>query len=591
MYASSVPAPLNSRYSYHAIFSDICKTRFNHLAVRLLLTLTIIVGTILTVLSRWETTAWERFLLIPIKTVLLYVALLLVIITRKNYLHVQFLGYTNMISFIYGEFCSAKFLLHLVTYIASGMLISWTLNGVVYDTWYYVSPVYQRLNVWFLNPVFFAVQQLSFDLGRLSFTYGYKHQSHQSFISSRLYDSFIKCGILTIIVFVVQPFCYFALTSRLSAGFLAHLQCSLISFITFQLWDLTNIAFNAYLSIGCLHKGKPISSLSSTPMETLVTGLSSKRLFTRLTAFQELSYRATSPDVQLRIPIYHTRYGNSHIWSNILRECLLTIQESNTSITTFLKTLEAHSKENSSQSKQRLLSPLSQDDILFGNRPAATTLSGSQMHTAGSAPISADEFSRRINLDNNNLYLNRHSALQFNHPSQSYNPPIFTQQTNLLNIVQDVVSYFAKMVSSFFFPSQTDSSNAIRPLSFFELWTISRKRQAEKLIPLPSCYAECVIALMGMLINSLDEDPKGSVVSSVGEVLKILERCVGSLGAFVEWEAPERHVSSDAISILYDLAINAFLEIVLKYNELLNDVYLDDDVVKLSQWVLQIFNE
>lgn len=103
---------------------------------------------------------------------------------------------------------------------------------------------------------------------------------------------------------------------------------------------------------------------------------------------------------------------------------------------------------------------------------------------------------------------------------------------------------------------------------------------------------------MGLLINAIEEDPKGGVVSSVGEVLKCLERSVGALGRFADWHPEVNRKSTDTdgespdvISILYDLSVSAFLEIVLKYNVLLNDLYLDDDVVKLSKWVLSQCSE
>lgn len=105
---------------------------------------------------------------------------------------------------------------------------------------------------------------------------------------------------------------------------------------------------------------------------------------------------------------------------------------------------------------------------------------------------------------------------------------------------------------------------------------------------------------MGFLVKSHAEDQKGVVVASVGEVLKVLERSVGVLGRFADWDPKssltatlfnkEVEQGPDAVSVLYNLCISAFLEIVLKYNALLNEVYLDDDVLRLSRWVLDICN-
>ncbi|SCW02770.1 LAFE_0F13894g1_1 [Lachancea fermentati] len=587
------PFPLSSRYSYHSIFSDVSKTRFNHLATRLLFSCALFVGLTSTILCHSCSTRWEYLLILPVKWVSVYIAFLLIIVTRKNYLHVDSLSYSSVVTQVYGQLVSIKTLVYLLIHTLSAVLTASAVRDCIFSNLDYPALAYYRFCAWFMTSLLYATQHVSFDLDKLSFIYGSQHQHPQRFISSRLQNSLAKCLMLAGVFFFLSPILFYYLTYHGFPGIVVNFKCTIVGLIIFQLWDFVNIAFNAYLSIGCLHKGKPISSLSSTPMETLVTGLSSKKVFTKLTAFQELAYRATSPDLQLRLPIYHTRYRNAQIWPSILRECLVTIQETNLNVSTFMRCLESQ-KENLKRAEVRgtkNISSYHQDDELFGNKHIVST--GYRTRLPGSPP-SSENLSHRITLQNNNIFAGDNKPPSYEPVSFSHisNNPILTQQTTLTTALCDVINQAKTTFNAFFFPTQNDNSSA--QISLFDLWRVSKKRRAEKLIPVPVCYAECVISLMGLLIKSLDEDPKGGVVSSVGEVLKIFERSVGALGGFAEWEEPNNSQDNavpDVVTILYDLSINAFLEVVLKYNELLNSVYLDDDVVKLSKWVLEICNE
>ncbi|CEP63699.1 Ndc1p LALA0_S09e00518g [Lachancea lanzarotensis] len=590
--------PLNSRYSYHAIFSDVCKTRFNHLVMRLLLSVTLALGLLLTLIgASSETTMAQKLAVWFVKSLMCYLAVLLVVITRKNYLHVQSPGYSSVITQIYGQLCSAKFCVYFGVHWLSNVCIAAAAKDAVFGCALRSQQQFAyRFAIWGLAPSLYAIQHVAFDLDKLMFQYGSQHQHPQRYIGSRLKNSLTKCLVLTFGAIVILPLCTLYLAreeSGLSVAFLWKIAAS--TMLSFTLWDFVNLTFSAYLSIGCLHKGKPISSLSSTPMETLVTGLSSKKPFTKLTAFQEISFRATSPDIQLRLPIYHTRYKNVYVWPSILKECIATINETNVNVATFMKGLER--QEDNYRTTKRIektefLEDAYGQDGLFGNDFVITT--SSQSRIPGTPEPNSSELTHRIKVQNNNVFAKNHS-LQFSSPfqfSNAANNRILTHQTTITNVLYDCIKKSRKAFVDFFFPVQNSDSTA--QISSFELWRISKKMQAEKLAPLPVCHAECAVSLMALLIKSLKEDPKGAVVSSVGEVLKVLERSVGSLGAFAEWNDSQINkdvIVPDVVTILYDLSINAFLEVVLNYNELLNDVYLDDDVVKLSKWVLEICNE
>ncbi|SCU94349.1 LADA_0G08020g1_1 [Lachancea dasiensis] len=591
------PVPLNSRYSYHAIFSDICKTRFNHLATRLLLTLAVVFGLILALVSGSnQTNLIHKLFLWPVKCMVCYLGMLLVVVTRKNYLHVDFPGYSSIITQVYGQLFSVKLLVYFFIYSASSACFNGAAGSAILGHLSSRKNMFAyRFAIWILMPALYALQHVIFDLDKLSFQYGAQHQHPQRFISSKIKNSLTKSFMLTLALAIIFPICTFHLAP--STGYLSwmsffHIQLSAL--LTFALWDLVNLSFNAYLSMGCLHKGKPISSLSSTPMETLLTGLSSKRSFTKLTAFQELSYRATSPDIEARLPIYHTRYKNVYVWPSVLKECITTLNSTNSAVSIFMKSVESkqelYTKKPSVDSDY--LEDGTQQNDLFGNDYVITA--NTQSRIPGTPQTQDSQLTHRIKVQNNNVFAKNHN-LQFSSPfqfSNAANNRILTHQTTITNIIYDCVKQAKDFFIAFFFPIQ--GTDATAPLSSFEIWRISKKLQAERLSPLAVCHAECTVSLMALLVKALQEDPKGAVVSSVGEILKILERSVASLGAFAEWNTSSASKDSsilDVVTILYDLSINAFLEIVLKYNDLLSDVYLADDVVKLSKWMLEMCNE
>lgn len=610
----NAPAPLSSRYTYHTIFSDICKTRFNHLATRLSLTITVIEALILSSASRGYSSTFERLLIFPLRFLLLYLVSLFIIISRKNYLHVQYRGYSNMFKAVLGQIICMRFVIYELVHIICSILISIAISDCLglagFTSSSYSFTRCYRLLICFLVPTIYTSQHCLFDLDRLSFSFETHFNPPQQYISSRVRRILTKCGIMTGCLAVISPFIFLSLSFQWAIGITDYLKMMTLSFCIFFNIEFINISFNAHMSIGCLHKGKPISALSSTPMETLITGLNSTRLFTKLTAFQELSYRATSTDLSLRMPIYHTRYRNTHIWPVILRECLVTIQETNESVTSYLNALENSMKSQKNLNYQLRDMNSREKEELFGNE-ASVHLSrspSSQNRFPGSPPIlSSDQAPHRINLKDDNVLLKRnvakrgasfHSPDNYIQVTHSYNEPIITHDTTLTSLFRSLVKSIKTNISLFFFPSAQPCQGQAQQLSIIDAWCISKRRQAEKLVPLPVCHAECIVSLMGLLINALEEDPKGGVVSSVGEVLKCLERSVGALGRFADWNpemiikanehGKQKEPSTDAVSILYDLSVSSFLEIVLKYNTLLNDLYLDEDVVKLSKWVLDM---
>ncbi|SSD60988.1 uncharacterized protein SCODWIG_02749 [Saccharomycodes ludwigii] len=410
--------------------------------------------------------------------------------------------------------------------------------------------------------------------------------------------------------------------------------------ITLQLWEWANISFNAYLSIGPLHRGTLLSSLSSSsffsspnsasPMETLISGLKSKNNFTKLTAFQELSYRARSSHVQFRYPIYHQ---SRQVWPSILAECFNTINDTNTKVSEYLlkvDTIGQGKNYTSVEEKQRRegsmydLDTTNNGDNLFGN-DTKTFENGSY-----STLYNTNYYNNNNNNSNNNafnIYSNKNIFLNTNKSKSSANDKgmeeNFTSesvQTNILSTI--VIPFIIKMVnigiSRFFFPdvvansanniNNTVTDGTIIPTNLIteNLKNLNRKlfsnvqRDSIRLCPLPNVYADSVLSLTGILLNALEEEPHSSCTGNIGDVLKILERSISILGGFVEYsekihkldnKTEQEVIPKTVLSILYDLSVNAFLELVLRYNETLNNIYLDEEVKSLVKWVSEMINQ
>ncbi|EDO18903.1 hypothetical protein Kpol_1023p72 [Vanderwaltozyma polyspora DSM 70294] len=604
---NEVSFELKSKYQYHSIFGDICRIRFNHLLTKLLLILVIVEVLLVFILCNGGRNIFKGFFISLIKFIKLYLSLVIVMFTRKNYVHVQYFGYSNILTSFLGKLFSLRFLVYLLTYTISSILIANVYDGSFgISMWNWNSFEYQ-LYLWVLFPFFYTLQHVILDHDRLPFKFDVQYQSVRFYIQKRLKSMAIRALSNCFIVFVMSPILFWFVCPTVSnlLNLKLYLQLFLLSLVVAFNFELVNLLFNAYMLIGCLHKGKLISSLSPSPMETLISGLSSKKPFTKLTAFQELSYRAIASDESLRIPVYQTRVKNASIWPMILKELIIVIQNNNESVGKYLHTL--HTGENtqfkmkSHNNNGHDLTLNQHEDKIFGN---GTGFDQSSLFTVKQG------FSNRINngenqdtvieLKNSDILLHKiNGRKQYSLPSvpkyfgdstRAFDEPIITHKTKLMiafqklwDLIKNKINFTSKLTHK--------AEKEVQHMSFLEACDLSKIRVAERLVKIPVIQAYSIISLLGFYVNALDEDPKGSIVSSVGEALKILERSVGSLGKYASWKPDSqwnepKEGQTDNITRLYELSVSAFLEIVLKYNILLYDIYLDDDVLTLSKWVL-----
>ncbi|CAI4035449.1 hypothetical protein SMKI_13G0970 [Saccharomyces mikatae IFO 1815] len=639
---------LNPRYTYHTIFSDVCKTRFNHLVTRLFFICSIIQSVGISLLALPYSPLWELALAFIPNILVLNLVSLLVIVTRKNYMHVKNFGFANSLTFILGQLLSTKFIVYQGVYSMGSFLLSLVL-GVVFGRGGSGWKPYYRLFIWFIVPTIYNLQHQVTDADKLSFNCEDFFQAPQDYVLERVKKILEKSVILAVVSMLALPvittILFSSQTSGLfvsfTSGVVASANLLIISYIIFITFEFINIAFDAHMSIGCLHKGKLISNLSSTPMETLLSGLSSDKPFTKLTAYQELAYRATSLDPSLRAPIYHSKFRSSsgNTWSLILKECLTTIQSNNETVVQYLRSIQdlgnftaaRHQKKMDNLDYMYENGKLTNaNEKLFGNRPSMMTPSkynDSSDESPNKLRVVTDD-SVLLNRGNKKRHSSSYLHNDLDEARQTFNGSIFTHETTFMTAVRLMFKKMKNSVMSFIFPSYAErksfneddnyrvlpnSSNRAQ-ISIIDIWSISKKKQAEKLVPLPICHASSVIALTGLLIRSRTEDSKGGIIASVGDILKTLERSICALGEFADWD-PESMAytafqtqrtaqdrvqydskdensikdTTDMISVLYQLSTSAFMEIVLEYNVALNDVYLDADVAKLANWFLEVY--
>ncbi|OBA26473.1 hypothetical protein HANVADRAFT_25110 [Hanseniaspora valbyensis NRRL Y-1626] len=594
----------SNRFSYNFIFANICKLRFKYLITRFLITFAIFVKIIdylfVKIFSIFQETDYSisnsyffiKMLKLGSKILAIYGSFLIIELTRKNYLHVSFKR-NNLLNSI------TKFFHYQVVYLISFLLLTISLGS--FDTFYqqFETKTIGLLTIISLSMVY-TLKHLMTDSDRLVFTQGAEfYQNPQSFIKISCYKKLVSS----------LKFASLNVTKKSTINFLSFkqlLNIFLVNVFVIFLWEILNISFNAYLSIGPLHKGKLISLMSSTPINTLVDGLRNKNSFTRLTAFQELSLRS-----QLRVSgnlvenIYRNAiYKNKNNWFNILKECLKTINDTNEKIVeynlkiNFRKDNEAYLNKLTILQKNKNLEKLlklQENEHLFGNNLFTRNNNNSVK------PEHIYDNSNDIQREDDS-YLNGNLIMKYVYPSlkkffnnkvkkflfPDVSKPVITLQPEL-NTSYD--SKFNKIFRNVLAKINVLTKRNTFMNGLYVKYTNNLlEKDAQEICPLPTVYAESVFAMCSLLIHSLEESPKSCVVSSINEILKTYQISSVILGEYCDLVSQEREHSNKnttSIEILYDIVLAAFLEVVTKYKFLLKDIELDEDVKDLINCVLE----
>ncbi|CCH43956.1 Nuclear envelope protein ndc1 [Wickerhamomyces ciferrii] len=567
----------STAYHYHSIFGDVCATRFQKLA-KAIFTYSWAISFAIALPSGL---AWWNIIL-PLRAAVLAFGLFLIACLKKNNLHVDYLGYKTLANQYIGQLISKKFLITLGIYSISSYLFFWVLHLQFTSLTFKAIPKkhqYPPVNdqyvfYYFLSAYsafIYAIQHSIFDYDRLIIPQHKFHSHPKESLIKNIPKAVSNSILLTIIVISSSPFAYlfvreyiyaFILNTvglfhslnhnqpalGISFGFLFKL--SIISFVLLYSWEIVNIAFNAYLSIGCLHRGNTLSELSTDPLGTLLTGLKSDKQFTRMTAFQELAFIAKSEDSDRRQQIYHRNNRKEFIWGEILQECTDVINRNNSNINI------------------SLVESIKSTSIVTSNDPQPSYKSSDSQNLFG-REYHSTESERKYD------YLPRPTKI-----TNELNEPLYFDGT-LWKIVTSNIKNAVELSKEYY--TQFVTSDIGAPFRYTLL------RESKRLSPNAITVSNAIIAISLMATHAYDEDKKGTVSSTITEILDILEKSVATCGEFAQ-NPPAYLTGKDdenPITLLHQLSLNAFVEVTLKYSDVLNDIVLPPDVFRLANWTIE----
>lgn len=382
------------------------------------------------------------------------------------------------------------------------------------------------------------------------------------------------------------------------------LQSTWTSFHCVLSWEILNHLFNLYMSIGCLDGKKPISTYSSDPLNTLISGLRDyDHEFTRFTAFQELSYLSTvaaTEDnfdiIKLRTSIFnaHSKYGN--FYNTIFEECSLVIRE--TCLRVNYRSESDLEKLQQTQHAYPLLSTvdaaspvasLTASTSIFGNsnlnksekleemkkfdKPNSSTISKSVPFKTGVPSV--DKY-----VELGNTYLNTFLNILNQYSSTTVLPPII------------------KSIHSNYYAKFQIFKDEFLSTTIGVVFRITLNRDCESRVIDPIIFGNAIISISNLLCRAIEEDKKGTIQNhQIADVLTLLERPIRAMNNYTE-SLPQsidlslrqrqnpKLIHRHLIALLHDLSIKEFFDICIKYNSKLNDLVLSARVFKLAKRVI-----
>ncbi|KAK7204803.1 nucleoporin protein Ndc1-Nup [Myxozyma melibiosi] len=338
----------------------------------------------------------------------------------------------------------------------------------------------------------------------------------------------------------------------------------LFTFLLFFSWRMANYMFNIYLARGSRHRGKLISEKSSDPNGSLITGLrSTKRLFTKRTAFQELAYIAQN-DGRRRDNIYRD-IEKPTIWSQICSECISVVTDMRNMFSLDKKAVAGKT-----------------------NAPAASRPPIQPTPSSSPTPVT-------IKPRKDNIFVSSRAS------------PVASVENRVLKSVQDPQAVQSTVVIGWLDQLQATAkawfkaANAYReiflkhPISIPFRWTIERK--VARLASNKDMYSDAVTALSYFLDYSLAEDTYGTVQHDIPRIMNELEITMTALEKFqmnqplepsdtAAWlyrESAGKPIDLPELNEIYDITEEGFLRIYQRFAEYLHDIPLTSNVKQRCQ--------
>lgn len=476
---------------------------------------------------------------------------------------------------------------------------------VVNDQWIYF---------WFHGifcAIVYSCQHLIFQRNRLRFKFGVSYVKPQTVVFTNLPRIFFTTILITVYVSFTSPIIYawarpliyklnwivFFVISLdtnippLEIGFQNYFSVSFAGFLLCLSWEIVNHVYAIYASIGCLDGKTLICSKSLNPLETLILGLrdvTPQNQLSRVTAFQELAYISSNDNlacVGLRKSLFATSRNRTSLWSAILDECTLLINEASLRINyrtkadlDALKSLGEIDSQNPGDKKTN-------QERIFGNSEVVQPLEKQALRSEGPISEKSKDSIPTIVLKPNKGFwtLKVFELIKKYIWNFIYSP---SESSSVHLNIQALRDWIHSQEQHFL------SSNFGLP------FRINLKQDAMSRMLEPIKCGNAIIALSGILLHAVEEDRYNTVTDqSISEVFNLLERPIRSCTNYInvppasvflteaQKKSPENR-NHLFIALLHDLAMREFINLCIKYNYKLNDLLLTPKAFKLAKWVI-----
>ncbi|EGV63510.1 hypothetical protein CANTEDRAFT_114312 [Yamadazyma tenuis ATCC 10573] len=372
-----------------------------------------------------------------------------------------------------------------------------------------------------------------------------------------------------------------------------------MSFNVIFAWEMVNHFFNVYASIGCLDGKKPISTYSSDPINTLLSGLRNtdpNNQLSKLTALQELAYISTvnTPEgVKLRTAIYSAHSTNRFIWPAILDECTILIKQ----------TTQRINYRSSADAKVLQKSQLQvKDDIrsdqsgIFGNSFVMNTerLPDSNVRSYDELVDASKKVGAKPTQSNQQKYfelIDKHLLIPLNRLLASLlSESKAKDESVVVAKLKPVIKQVLNVVEVY--------RNNFLATSLGIPFRVSLKRDTESRVLNAVNYGNAVISVANLLVHAIEEDRNFSISNQhISDALNLLERPIRGCAVYVDHlpasvfltlgqrKADVVH-SKHLITLLHDLTLFNFKLLCVAYNYKLNDLLLSAPCFKLAKRVI-----
>lgn len=566
------------------------------------------------------------FLTFVLRAPIIWLALASIKQARYKFSTVEFSTHKTLASQISHTLFSFKFINYTVFYMVSAYLISgvFIMQLPFKYNYYLLSKEYRQKPLindeWLFYWVFpailatiYSLIHLIFQRNRLVFEIGcIRNDPTKSLISKfpsligvSIFQNTLISFIAPLIYWILKPFIFklnFLLflivgldTSipRFQVSLSTFLSISFLSFHIIQIWEITNHAYNVYATVGCLDYNKPISTYSSDPITTLLSGLRNVDPYyqlSRLTAFQELAYISSSGDSEarkLRDIIYNSRGTKGIAWPAILEECSLIINDFTAKVNFRSSSDLKAMKDNSAiEAELKILTEGTgtENHGLFGNSTANTSSEQKlrqKLKDYVEPKINTKPSLLRKYVLNNSFVVSLSNAVtidmnKYQKLIRSWTPRMFHDVIDTYN------SYTARFLS-------TDLG---------VLFRITVKRDSESRVVNHINYSNAVLALSKLAINSIDEDKNFTITEdNISYLLNLLEGPIRAAGNYTDflpasiYLTPEQRANppkNHVIVSLHDLTMTEFYNLCIKFNYKLNNLTLNPKTFRLAKKVIDI---